>query len=334
MKKSRGVQINRTRILPQFVLPAAGLLLVVILGLCFYFRPRPAWIVDDSFVMAWQKVLAASESPLLKAKIIPLSVAGNKQSSLLYGYQITATNENQVSGNNESMVNVYRRLAGSVQQGEALLLAVDPWMVFRKFTTSPLSREQAENGAGEKGLILLAGSDTAAVRAWSAQLMQESPGVFSRNEELWEQTEGQIPIDRRFQRGALTYSWEGLWPHLLNDDETVWVYAPLSRIRELPVHQTNILEADVFPGRPGWTEFGLQAEILRAIPYGSQKNLKKLEPVKDWLTSVPLQTLASDTFGRLAAHPEAPPYNPVSGAARIAWLTSSYVWEIPERENN
>jgi hypothetical protein len=225
---------------------------------------------------------------------------------------------------------VYRGLAGSVQYGDALILAVDPWLVFRRFTSPSLSREQAENGPGESGRILTAGSDGAAVRAWTAQVLQEAPGIFPRDRELWEQTGEQLFLGRLFQTGAGTYTWEEVWPLLLDDEETVWVYAPLSRIRQLPVYQTNVLEADVFPGRPVWNEFGFQAEIHRAVPYGSQKNLKKLEAAADRLRDPSFQALTADTLGWIAASPEADPFNPVSGNARIAWLTSSYVWEITE----
>ena len=327
MKKNKQHKNKAKQASFRFILPVIGfLLLVAALGLFFLFRPRPAWIVEDRYIEAWEKVLAASPSPLRGAKLIPLSGVDSALPRSRYGYMIGSAPE--PLGGDESPVRVYRGPAGSAEYAEALLLALDPWLIFRKFTSPPLSREQAENGPGNSGRIFMAGSDQAAVWAWTAQLLQETPGGFPGDRELWERTGDQIFLGGLFQTGARTYSWEELWQHLLGDDETIWVYAPLSRIRKLPVHETNILEADVFPGRPGWNQFGFQTEFLRATPYGSRKNREKLEPAETWLRSAQLQSLFADTLGWLAVHPEASPFNPVSGSARITWLTASYTWEM------
>jgi hypothetical protein len=284
------------------------------------------WIVEDRHIAAWEKILSAGNPPQ-KAKIIPLSEADSVPRR--YGYRIGSVREPQAVGN-ENTVTVYRGLVSAGKYGEALPLAVDPWLVFRKFTVSSLNWTSVENGAGTAGRIFLAGNDPSAVRAWTAQLLQEAPGVFPQDRELWSQTGEQLLLGRRFQNGARTYTWEELWPHLLADDETVWVYAPLSRLRKLPLHETNILEADIFPSRPGWNEFGIQAEILWAAPFGDAKNQKKLQATEEWLRSADMQSLAADTLGWISAHPRSPPYNPISGNARRAWLTASYVWETAE----
>jgi hypothetical protein len=319
---------KKTQVGLKIILPVFGILLLVCTGLFFLLQHKAVWIVEDRYVEVWEKVLASSPSPLRGAKVIPLSAEGNAP-RFRYGYIIGSAPQPRVSGEDEGPV-VHRRLAETGQDGEALILTVDPWLVFRKFTSPSLSREQAENGPGESGRIFMAGSDRAAVLAWTAQLLQETPGVFSHDSELRERTEDQLFSGRVFQTGAGTYTWEEIWPYLLEDDETVWVYAPLSRIRKLPVYQTNILEANVFPGKPGWNEFGFQAEFLRAIPYGSQKDRKKLEPVANWLRDPFTQSSVADALGVIAAHPESEPFNPVSGSARIAWLTASYVWELTE----
>jgi len=324
---NRKISVMNRRKLRKFLVSLAVIGVVVLmacLGLFYYSWPRPVWIIEDRYVKAWEKVIAASPSPLPKAKVIPVSAAESRLSRSWYGYRIDSSQEPQTAAD-EGLIHVYRRFR-SENHGDAVPLAVDPWLVFRKFTSPPLSREEAENGTGDKDLVLLAGGDRAAVLAWAAQLVQESPGVFSRDEEMWEQTEARLLRGNFFQHGAMTYGWNELWPRLLGGQEDVRVYAPLSRIRQLPLHQTNILEADVFPGKRGWNEFGIQTDILWAVPYGSWKNREKLKPVEVWLRSAPLQTLLADTLGWLSAHPDSPPYNPVTGSARIYYLTASYMW--------
>jgi hypothetical protein len=322
-KNRKGISRRAFRIFFRVFIPVFCLLLLACLGLFLTLKPQPIWIVEDNHVKAWENILNAG-SPALKAKLVPLSGAAPRRK--WYGYRIGSVREDQAAGS-ENAVTVYRRLAAAGKYGDALPLALDPWLVFHKFTVSPMSWATAENGAGASGRIFLAGTDPAAVRAWTAQLLQETPGVFPQVGELWHQTGERLFLERRFQNGSRTYTWEEIWPHLLTGDENVWVYAPLSRLRKLPLHETNTLEADVFPGRPGWNEFGIQAEIFWAVPFGSAKNREKLQAAEEWLRSAALQSLAADTLDWISAHPESPPYNPISGSARIAWLTASYVWE-------
>jgi hypothetical protein len=317
---------RKLRILLLILAGIGVVLLMIFMGFVFYSWPRPVWIIEDQYVQAWEKVLAASPSPLPKAKIISASDAEARVSDSWYGYRIDSNYEARTAVENQGPVHVYRRFR-SGDYGDAVPLAVDPWLVFHKFTSPRLTREEAENGSGGSDLILLAGGDRAAVLAWTAQLVQEAPGVFSRNEELWEQTETRLLRGNFFQRGAMTYSWNEMWPPLLGEGKDVRVYAPLSRIRQMPTHQTNVLEADVFPGRQGWNSFGLQTDIMWAVPYGSWKNRERLKPVEEWLRSAELQTLLADTLGWLSAHPESPPFNPVTSSARIYYLTASYIWQ-------
>jgi hypothetical protein len=205
--------------------------------------------------------------------------------------------------------------------------------VFRKFFDPPLSRERVEAAGDSRGRLLLPGGDQAARGAWTAQFLQEQPGRFSPDREAWEGGEEALFEGQRFQQGARTYSWVELWPDLLagneeDQGEPVWVYGPLSRIRALPLHETNILEADPFPGKTGWTEFGVEAEILWAAPYGRPWfDGKVLDRTGTWLRDMETQIRWAAALGWVAAHRDAPPHNPVSAAARVIWLTSSYVWE-------
>jgi len=309
-------------------IPVVGLLLVVCLGLLFLFRPRLVWIVEDQFIEAWEQVLPSS--PFRKTKLVPLSIAEAGLPRQWYGYRIGSRQRpNALDGDgDEKPIRVYRELAGQGRYGEALPLAVDPWLIFRKSATRSLNREMAERGPGRNGRIFMAGSDRSAVWAWTAQLLQDPPGVFSEDEERWNRIGERLFIGRNFQAGAQTHSWEEVWPNLLENNEAVWVYSPLSRVRHLPLGETNDLEADVFPVRSGWNEFGLQVEILWAIPYGSEKNRKKLASATTWLQSAPSQTQIANALGWLAAHQSASPFNPVSENARKAWLAASYVWEV------
>ncbi|GHV68192.1 hypothetical protein AGMMS49928_07050 [Spirochaetia bacterium] len=307
----------------------------------YYTRPRPVWMVDPGLVEKWKQILAESPSPLVdakgeQAKILPLQ-SGTKISPYYYGWQISTRYFPGEKAEGDVSVNVYRNLSSERRSGNAMALALDPWMIFRKYMTSPLSWEDLTKPLPpSKGQILFAGQGSAAAWAWTSQLLQESPGVFSGDPELWEKTSEQVLGGRLsdqdsslFQSGARTYSWNELWPILL-DDKDAWVYAPLSLIRSIPNHESNILEADIFPSRPAWPEFGLQADILWASPLGNLENQAELEESSRWLYDVRTQTLIANTLGFLSAHPESPPYNPVSSDIRIAWLRSAYVWEDPK----
>ena len=306
----------------RIALPGLGLLLVICLGLFSLSRPRLVWIVEDRFIDVWEQVLPSS--PFRNARLVPLSAAESPLPRRWYGYRIGSHQRPRNPNGDENPLRVYHELVRQGRDGEALPLAVDPWLLFRKSTTPLLSREMAERGPAGNGRIFMAGSDRSAVRAWTAQLLQETPGVFSPDEERWNRIGERLFIGRNFQAGALTCGWEEIWPHLLGEDEAVWVYSPLSRIRQLALDETNKLQADAFPARSGWDEFGLQAEILWAIPYG---NRKKLASAGTWLQSAPLQTQIANALGWLAVHQSAPPSNPVSENAQRVWLTASYVWE-------
>ena len=309
----------------RIALPAFGLLLVVCLGLFSFYRPRLVWIVEDQFIDAWKQALPSS--PFRMAKLTPLSAAASPLPRRWYGYRIGSHQRPNNPDGDENSIRIYRDLAQQGRYGEALPLAVDPWLLFRKSTTSPLNREMAERGPAGSGRIFMAGSDRQAVRAWTAQLLQEAPGVFSPDEERWNRIGERLFIGRNFQAGALTFSWEEVWPHLLGEDEAVWVYSPLSRIQRLPSDEIGKLAANAYPTRPGWDEFGLQADILWAIPYGNRKTRKKLASAETWLRSAPPQTQIANALGWLAANQSAPPANAVSENAQRAWLAASYVWE-------
>ena len=306
------------------------LLLAICLRLFSPNRPRLVWIVEDRFIEAWEQALPSS--PFRKTILTPLSAAESPLPRHWYGYRIGCRQGPNTPDGNGNSIRVYHELTRQGRYEEALALTVDPWLVFRRSATPPLNREMAERGPVGNGRIFMAGSDRSAVRAWTAQLLQETPGVFSEDEERWDRIGERLFIGRNFQAGALTYRWEEIWPYLLGEDEAVWVYCPLSRIRELPADETEDLKADVFPTRPEWDEFGIQVDILWAIPYGSRNNRKKLTSAETWLQSAAAQSQIANTLGWLAAHQSTRPFNPISWNAQKAWLTASYVWEMIAQE--
>jgi hypothetical protein len=175
----------------------------------------------------------------------------------------------------------------------------------------------------------MAGQDPAVIRAWTARLIQESPGEFPREREAWDTLRDSLFFNSRFRQGSATFTWQDVWFFLLGTD-TAWTYAPISKVRELPNYRSSILEATVFPEPPGANRFGMQARILWAIPLGNEKTRAKLEESLGWLKSWETQTVIANALRWLPADPDGKPYNPVAMSARIAWLTCSYVWEDNE----
>jgi hypothetical protein len=107
-----------------------------------------------------------------------------------------------------------------------------------------------------------------------------------------------------------------------------WLYAPLSRIRALPVRDSATLAANRFPEGALWTEYGIQAAILWAVPFGGEKYAKRRNAVKQWLASAETQDRLAGKIFPIAAHPDAKPYNAVSQFAQFTWQNASLVWVI------
>jgi hypothetical protein len=226
---------------------------------------------------------------------------------------------------------LYPRLSGSRQHGGALLLALDPWMMFRDFKDPAVSRARVDAVEGGEGVLILPGRDMDARWAWTGQLLQKQSGTFPEDQALWKATmEGLFRNNTRFQPGAETYGWLDAMP-LLHRSSPAWVYAPLSRIRRQPPLEASGLVADRYPEPEDWHEFGIQATMLWAIPFGKEKNLKKLEDTKAWLAAPLTQTLIANTLGWIPANPVGTPYNAISRSARLAYLSSSFIWTFYER---
>jgi hypothetical protein len=162
--------------------------------------------------------------------------------------------------------------------------------------------------------------------AWAAQLLQRQSGVFPEDPALWQAAvDGLFRGNSRFQPGAETYGWLDAMP-LLYRSSPAWIYAPLSRIRLQPSLETSGLEANRYPDAADWHEFGIQATMLWAMPFGREGSAKKLAPLRSWLEDRETQTAIANTLGWIPAHPTGAPYNAISRSARLAYLSSSFIW--------
>jgi hypothetical protein len=284
-------------------------------------RPRYVWYVEEGLEAAWRRVLNTASPPKgFRPEIVSLK-PGDRPPASPGGLVITTRRE--AAG---APVTLYPRLSFTLEYGGAHVLALDPWMIFRKHMFPMLTRDRVESAAGGPGLLLVPGKDDASLRAWTARMVQQSPGVFPPEKEAWEAAEASLFQENRFRQGSAGFNWQDVWFFLLGDDPA-WVYAPYSRIRELPNYQSSILEATTFPEPGDENRFGLQARILWAIPAGKAGASSKFGKTLEWLKKGETQTVIADTLKWIPASPDGKPYDPAAMSARLAWLTSSWVWE-------
>jgi hypothetical protein len=248
----------------------------------------------------------------------------SKPSSRYFGFKIKTAHPGERA--DAGIIVLYTGLSRQGEYQGVPALAVNPWMVFRSNTSLPLSRSRAET-AGE-GSLYLAGRDSGSLAGWTAQLLQERPGVFPPWGERWTDTAKNLIQNRHFQQGALTYSWGEIWPRIINTP-SAWVYAPLAAAQRLPGHQLSLIEADRFPEKEDWNVFSLQAQVLWAVPFGAEnkQSRDKLLTTGEWLGKVETQSSLAADLGWIPARSEGKPYNPVALSAQLAWLASSYIWE-------
>jgi len=309
----------------RIIIPAAGLAALVCIGLYFLMRPRPVWAVEAQHEAALRRLLASSDLPQSWQRVQRLEDSGAAADLRSYGYQITTRRGGERSDG--GIRTMYPYLSQTGEHQGALALAADPWLVFRSNTALPLSRSRAE-GSGA-GTLFMAGRDPMALAGWTAQLLQQRPGVFAPWGEQWTQTAESLYAKRHFQPGAQTYTWGEIWPQLI-DSPLSWAYAPLSAAQQLPGYRLSLLEADRFPEKEDWNEFSLQAQILWAIPFGAEKGgyrAKNLAKAAAWLHDAQTQSDLASAIGWIPASRSARPYNPIAYSAQLAWLGSSYIWE-------
>ncbi|MDR1278455.1 MAG: hypothetical protein LBK02_06865 [Treponema sp.] len=309
--------------MPLRAVLAGAVILLAVLGIFAVraSRPRYEWYVEAGLEPAWRRVINSAGPPGSFKKEPVVLAAGEKAPENPGGFVITTRREET-----EAPLIIYPRLSFTLEYEGAHVLALDPWMIFRQHTFPSLSRRRIESTAGGTGILALPGSDPATVRAWTARIVQEGPGIFPPDQAAWDAAAASLFEDNRFRKGSNTFTWQDMW-YFLFDNEPAWVYAPLSRVRELPNYRSSILAADPFPEPGSVNTIGFQARILWALPAGNAKNQAKLTRALEWLKSAETQTIIADTLRWLPANPEGQPYDPAAMSARLAWLTASYVWE-------
>lgn len=319
---------------------AAALILALLLLAAGYLllRPRPVFLVEEDFAAAWQRLL--EEAPGAPGWSIvkydpregPPSTRGLRGFRISTDREVRSAADRSAPAGSAEPVTVPELSRGlsrnpALPDG-ALPLAVDPWMVFRRHAGPPPSRALLEQG-GSGGAVLLPGGEPEALRAWAAQELQNRPGEFPAEPGPWLEGTGRLARDGRFQPGALTARWEDVLSRLPGPGVS-WLYAPLSRVQTLSGDRTSLLEADPFPPREGWNEFGLQARILWAVPLGGGIPRGSAAYAARWLGDPATQTRLGAILDWAPAHRDARAANPLARAAQEAWLKSTYVWEAPE----
>jgi hypothetical protein len=298
-------------------------------------RSRPAWYVEPGLERQWGELLErASAPPPFTLRNLYDPAAGLKKGR--YGVIIATTfpEEGGPSSEEEPRDAPIRLFPGLYRdrgdyQG-AIPLALNPWLVFRKTTDPPLALDRALSGRDGDGFLILPGAEDEAVLAWTAQLLQSSPGAFPMERQVWEDTAQRlIYANSGFQAGAPTYTWLDGWIRLLQN-ETAWLYAPLSRARGLDPYDVGRLSATIFPIPGDWNTYGLQAEVLWAVPRAGENRDQAalLEEAGAWLSAVETQTLIADLLGWIPAQPGGTPYDTLARQAQVAWFSSGFVWQI------
>ena len=291
---------------------------IALLGVVFAgCKKSYTWYVEPEFERAWENIVR-KDGPPGNFKEIKVWDGGEipEGDGILIASKPRQTQEK---------ITVYSRLPYDLEFQGAILLALDPWMVFRKYRNQDLSADQVYSGITGNGLLLIPGKDPRSVNAWTARLIQERPGAFPAAGQIWSETEQSLFQNSRFPRGSETYTWADVFIRLMGH-ETAWVYAPLSEIRRYHNPRKSILEAVPFPERETGSEYSLQASLLWALPLNIDD--KDIKDTIDWLKNPQTQTLIANTIEWMPANPYGTPYDPISFVSHRHWLTASSVYEV------
>jgi hypothetical protein len=317
---------------------AACLLIVAGAAVLLLFRPRTVWLVDEAYREQWERILDTVEPPR-RIRVMTAPAEGRRLPRNGRGFIISdrgpleraeieaeAGAAGAAEGEDQRSIVLYRGLPSSREHEGALVLALDPWMMFRDFKDPAVSRGRVDAPGGGEGMLIMPGRDMDCRWAWAAQLVQRQSGVFPEDKAVWKAVlDGLFWNNRRFQPGAETYGWMDAMP-LLYRSSPAWIYAPHSRIRIQSSQDTSGLEANRYPEPDDWHEFGIQAAMLWALPFGREKHLAKLGDLHTWLADANTQTAIANTLGWIPASPEGTPYNAISRSTRLAYLSSSFIW--------
>ena len=298
-------------ILKRIFFSIEGLVLCLLLAIAgiYFFRgflrgkesPPHIWYVERGLENHWVRVLREGEPPEPRNEIrVWDGDAIPEEAGILIAIKPRQNEEN---------ITAYYRLSYNLEYEGAIVLAADPWMIFRKNTDPVLTAARVYSGGN--GTLLIPGKDPASVGAWMARTNEND--LFAAN---------------IFPEGAETYNWQDVFYRLMSS-ETAWVYAPLSAIRRYPNFRKSILTADPFP-EPNSNR--LQASLLWAVPLGSPEEQKKMGKTIAWLKQPETQTVIADNLEWIPADPYGKPYDPVSLASHRNWLTATYIYEVSDNQ--
>ena len=286
-------------------------------------KTSAVWYVQGEYERVWNQILREAKPPVTFK-----SVQVWDEKKVPPGAGIWITTE---PWEKQGRVALYPRLSYDLEYQGAIVLALDPWMIFRKHTNPGLTLNRALSDAGGEGLLLIPGKNNVWIHAWTARLIQERPGVFPADNKVWQECEANLFNGGRFPPGAQTNNWMDVLFRLMGNDQA-WVYAPLSAIRQYRNPQKAILEATPFPEPLDNSLYSLQATILWALPAGSDKEKEKLAETIAWLKKPETQTIIADALEWIPADPYGIPYDPVSLSSHRNWLTAAYIYTVNEEE--
>jgi hypothetical protein len=319
---SKGLTRREFKRILLFGSAAVGFIVLVIL-VVYFARPKLLWYIDEEYSAAWNRILRQSPPPFTRYEIVSRTGDASFPKGR-FGY-IVSVNGPKGERAEGAPVEIFRDLSRSRAYQDWIVLAVDPWMVFRKHQDPEPDRSFLDN-TNERGIILLAGANEDAVQSWLYQLLQEKPGVFLQGEALWKEKASTLVRDYPFQSGALTYSWVQVWPMVFRTGQ-VSLYAPLSQARAQQPYRMGLLDATRFPEPENWDRYGMQAGLLWAKRQGTERQIKKMEETEKWLKNPKTQTVIANMLTWIPAHPSGTPYNTISWESQTAWLRSSYIWQ-------
>ncbi|MDR0302317.1 MAG: hypothetical protein LBI04_08420 [Treponema sp.] len=278
------------------------------------------WYVHPEFERVWTNIIRNAPKPAMKIQVW-------EEGEIPTGPGVYITAKHRQSG--ETKANVYYRLSYDLEYQGAAVLALDPWMIFRKYRNPELTAARAYPETGGNGLLLIPGKEPAYVNAWIARLIQERPGEFPSDEQMWQDWEKKLFTGSRFSQGAQTYNLQEALFRLMGN-QPAWFYAPLSAIRRYRDPNKAILEAVPFPEINAGSQYSLQAKLLWALPTGSEKEKKKLTAVMKWLKRPETQTIIADAIEWIPADPYGKPYDPMCMVSHRNWLTASFIYDLNE----
>ena len=283
--------------------------------------PVYVWYVEPQYEKAWTRIIH-DVTPPVNFKEIRVWDTSGVQAEIQAASGILITSK---PWKNNDKVSVYYNLTYDLEYNGAILIALDPWMVFRRSNSPILNSERAYSPNKGDGILLLPGKDSSAVNAWIARLLQSSPGQFPIDIKPWQDQEMNLFSGSRFPDGAGTYTWQDVFFKLMGN-ETAWLYAPLSAIRRYPNPRKSILDVSPFPEKPDSHEYSLQASLLWALPLDSKD--ERIAETMKWLKKPETQTIIANAIDWIPADPYGTPWDPAALTAQRHWLTVPWVYDI------